>query len=312
MRRTIGLIVVMATLATAAVNYSYDNAGRLTKVDYGAAGQIVYAYDKAGNLLSRTAGPSTGGGSVIISANTAGSPASAGIAQNTWVEIRGSNLVAANTPAVGVIWSTAPEFQQGQMPVQLGDVSVTVNGKAAYIYFFCSAVTSPICASDQINVLTPLDTNVGTAQIVVKAGNISSAPFTVSVKPVVPSLLMFSPLGYVVATHPDFSLLAPATLYPGFSTPATAGETVTLWAVGFGLPTTTLTPGSSVQSGSLVPMPVCTIANAPVSVSFAGVVSPGLYLLNIKVPLETAPGDKAISCSYGGGSTPPGDLISVQ
>ena len=37
----------------AAINYSYDSAGRLIKADYGAAGSISYTYDKAGNLLSR-------------------------------------------------------------------------------------------------------------------------------------------------------------------------------------------------------------------------------------------------------------------
>ena len=36
------------------VNYTYDSAGRLTKVDYGAAGSIRYEYDKAGNLTRRT------------------------------------------------------------------------------------------------------------------------------------------------------------------------------------------------------------------------------------------------------------------
>lgn len=38
----------------ATVNYSYDSAGRLIKVDYGTGGSISYTYDNAGNLLSRT------------------------------------------------------------------------------------------------------------------------------------------------------------------------------------------------------------------------------------------------------------------
>lgn len=36
------------------VNYSYDPAGRLAKIDYGSGGSITYTYDNAGNLLSRT------------------------------------------------------------------------------------------------------------------------------------------------------------------------------------------------------------------------------------------------------------------
>ena len=48
-------ILVLGGLLTAAtVNYSYDAAGRLTKIDYGSGGSITYTYDSAGNLLSRT------------------------------------------------------------------------------------------------------------------------------------------------------------------------------------------------------------------------------------------------------------------
>lgn len=60
------------------------------------------------------------------------------IAQNTFIEIKGTNLVPADTPASGVIWSTAPDFAQGRMPTTLGGISVTVNGKPAFIYFYCS------------------------------------------------------------------------------------------------------------------------------------------------------------------------------
>ncbi|MDQ2901227.1 MAG: RHS repeat protein [Acidobacteriota bacterium] len=42
-------------LAFGAVNYSYDAAGRLAKVDYGNGKSVAYTYDNAGNLLTRTA-----------------------------------------------------------------------------------------------------------------------------------------------------------------------------------------------------------------------------------------------------------------
>ncbi|MDQ6704751.1 MAG: RHS repeat protein [Acidobacteriota bacterium] len=48
-------LVLAAAVASGAVNYSYDGAGRLAKVDYGNGKSIAYTYDKAGNLLSRTA-----------------------------------------------------------------------------------------------------------------------------------------------------------------------------------------------------------------------------------------------------------------
>ena len=42
-----------AALAAETVRYSYDNAGRLTKVDYGNGRTVTYTYDRSGNLTSR-------------------------------------------------------------------------------------------------------------------------------------------------------------------------------------------------------------------------------------------------------------------
>lgn len=52
-------LLAAVLLLAAAVRYSYDAAGRLTGVDYGDGRTIVYTYDKAGNLLSRTVSSSS-------------------------------------------------------------------------------------------------------------------------------------------------------------------------------------------------------------------------------------------------------------
>jgi uncharacterized protein (TIGR03437 family) len=240
----------------------------------------------------------------ITNINTAGGGSV--IAQNGWTEIHGSNLVPANTPANGVIWSSAPEFAQGKMPTQLGGVSVTVNGKPAFIYFFCSAVTNKSCTTDQINVLTPLDDTVGPVQVVVTSGSLS-ASFTVTKQAVVPSFFLFTPQGYVVATHSDNTFVGPETLYPSLSHPALPGETVVLYGTGFGLPSTPLVNGSSSQSGTLPTLPVCKIGSAPASLIFSGVIGPGLYQLNLTVPADAVTSE--ISCTYNGSSTPVGDIF---
>ena len=50
-----GLLLLLAAAAFAArVNYTYDAAGRLVRVEYEGGPSIVYVYDSAGNLLSRT------------------------------------------------------------------------------------------------------------------------------------------------------------------------------------------------------------------------------------------------------------------
>jgi uncharacterized protein (TIGR03437 family) len=301
------LIATFGAARADSVKYTYDSAGRLVKADYGS-GAIAYTYDKSGNLTQRTV---TGGGA-ISSVNVAGSPASAGIVQNGWIEIHGSNLVPSNTPAAGVIWSNAPEFAQGNLPTQIGGVSVTVNGKAAYVYFYCSSSTSSVCSTDQVNALTPFDNVTGPIAVVVTSNGAPSAPFQAALNKVVPSFLLFNANGYVAATHADNSLLGPASLYPGSSTPAAPNETITVYGVGWGLPSQTLIPGSSAQSGTLAPLPVCTIGGKSAAVLFAGLISPGLYQFNLTVPASATSGDNAISCSYAGASTPAGDLLTVR
>lgn len=249
------------------------------------------------------------GGMAVTSVNTAyGGPA---FAQNAWIEVKGANLVPAETPAAGMFWSSAPEFAQGEMPTQIGGVGVTVNSKPAYVWFYCSAQTDLACATDQINVLTPLDSTTGSVAVSVTNQGAVSAPVTVTMQALSPALLLASG-NYALATHADYSLVAPASLFPGASTPAQPGETITLYGVGFGLPSTPLTPGSASQNGVLPQTPVVTIGGAYASVGFAGLVSPGLYQINVTLPAGTPSGDNPVVVSYGGASTPVGKVISVQ
>jgi uncharacterized protein (TIGR03437 family) len=234
------------------------------------------------------------------------------IAQNTFIVITGTNLVPTYTPAAGVVWSSAPSFASGLMPTQLGGVSVTVDNKPAFVYFYCSAATDPACAQDQLNILTPLDATIGPVPVVLTSGAVSIPPFTVNMQTVAPSFLLFTAKGYIAATHANNSLLGPTSLYPGSSTPAKPGETIVLYAVGFGLPATPLVNGSSSQSGSLPVLPVCQVGGTPAAVAFAGVIGPGLYQLNLKIPTTAPNGDNTVGCTYNGQTTPAGNLITVQ
>lgn len=249
---------------------------------------------------------------VITSIKTAGSDAPF-IAPNAWVQIQGTNLVPVTTPATGVIWSNAPEFASGRMPTQLSGISVTVNGKPAYIYFFCSAATSSICSVDQINILTPLDPTTGQVLVVVTNGGVSGVPFIVTMQPASPSFLQWSLKGHPVVTHAaDNSLLGPTSLFPGLTTPARKLETIIIYGDGFGLPTAALVEGSSSQSGILPnPQPVCTFGTTPVAATVV-LVSPGLYGLGLTVPNSAVSGDNPITCIYLNAATPAGDVITVQ
>ena len=237
------------------------------------------------------------------------------IAQNTWIVIRGTNLTPTYTPQNGVVWSTAPEFASGHLPTQLSGfpVTVTVNQRPAYLYFFCAAATSS-CAGDQINVLTPLDDTVGPVQIVVAVGGVSSAPFTVNMRGAAPAFPLVPATQYSLATHADNSLVGPVSLSaPGYPfTPARPNETISFYGFGFGLPSAGLASGSAAQSGTLPALPGIQIGGLPASVTYAGVVSPGLYLFNVVVPGDVPSGDNSVTCTYGGASIAAGTRIAVQ
>ena len=320
MREILSFLLAASLALATGINYSYDAAGRLIKVDYGNGSIINYTYDKAGNLLTRSV-QSASSGPLITSVTVANGGTA--IAQNTFIVIKGANLVPANTPSTGVIWSTAPSFASGLMPTQLNGVSVTVDNKSAFVYFYCSALTDPACTQDQLNILTPLDTATGPVPVVVTNPSASSPPFTVNLNAIAPAFLLFGATQYIAATHLNNTgcaasglvdcYVGPTSLYPGDSVPAKPGEAIVLYAVGFGLPSTALVNGSATQSGALPTNPVCQLGGNPTVVSFAGLgSSPGLYQLNIVVPGSAANGDNLFSCTYGGSSTPAGALITVQ
>jgi uncharacterized protein (TIGR03437 family) len=57
---------------------------------------------------------------------------------------------------------------------------------------------------------------------------------------------------------------------------------------------------------------VINIGGIPATVAFAGIISPGLYQLNVVVPASAPSGDNPLTGSYGGQNTPAGVLITVQ
>ncbi len=321
---TLGDVPATVTYAGVALPAAYPNSGppmllggtaaalgglyQITAtVPAGIGGQVPVSISSAGAVsqtgVTMMLAPLSGGGTpTITSIDTAGGFPT--IAQNGWIEIKGSNL-APSSVGTGVLWSSAPDFAFGQMPTELNGVSATVDGKAAFIYFVSPA---------QINVLAPLDSTTGPVQVVVSNNGVPSAAFTITEKAAAPSFLLFGATKYIVATHTNYSLAGPASLSaPGYPfTPVAPGETVIFYAVGFGLPSDPLVNGSATQSSALPTLPVITIGGTQAMVSFAGVISPGLYQFNVVIPSNAQNGDNTVTCNYGGLSTPTGDLITVQ
>ena len=220
------------------------------------------------------------------------------IAPNTWVAIQGTNLAPAGDSRT---WQSS-DFVNNQMPVQLDGVSVTVNGKSAYISYI-----SPT----QVNILTPLDDIEGPVQVQVTKVGVTSVPFVVQAQAAFPSFFVFGAGPYVAAAHADGSYLGPASLYPGVTTPAKPGETVVLYGNGFGPTSPPATAGSAVQMAPLPALPVIIIGGNVAIVQFAGLVEPGEFQFNVMVPLTAQAGDNTLTAVYNGLTTQTGVLLSV-
>jgi uncharacterized protein (TIGR03437 family) len=250
----------------------------------------------AGNTISITKidGPANGPAIAGVANAESGAPL---IAPNTWIAIAGSSLAADSRT-----WML-PDFVNNQLPVALDGTSVTINGQNAFVFYI---------SQTQINVLTPPNLASGPAQVQVTLAGVSSAAFTVQAQPLSPSFFVFSGFPYVLATHADGSLIGPATLAPGSTTPAKPGETVVAYANGFGPASVAVVAGSLNQTGVLNPLPTIQVGGINANVRFAGLISPGLYQLNFDIPAGLAAGDYAILASVSNTATQAGAVITVQ
>jgi uncharacterized protein (TIGR03437 family) len=224
------------------------------------------------------------------------------IAPNTWIEIKGLNLAP---PGDSRVWKSS-DFVNNQLPKQLDGVSVTVNGKAAYVSYI-----SPT----QVNVITPPDPMLGTVQVQL-TNNGSIASYAVQAQSTSPSFfsIISGQSVYVLAQHADYSLIGPSTLNPGVTTPAKPGETILMYANGFGPTSTLVVSGSPVQGGTLSPLPVVQIGGLTATVQFAGLVNwaPGVFQFNVTVPPNAPTGNNTLTAAYHGQTTSANMLLAVQ
>jgi uncharacterized protein (TIGR03437 family) len=240
------------------------------------------------------------GGTVNGVTYATGQPVSPG----SIASIFGSNLAASLAQADSIPLSAT-----------LGNVSVTMNGVAAPLFF-----VSP----GQINVQVPWNvlpdgTDSGPVSVVVTRGQTSSGTQTVQIAPVSPAILtvVSDGVGNAIAVNPDGSIAAPVGSITGLNShPAHAGDPLVILATGLGAVSPTPANGANSidQLRNTVLTPTILIGGMQAQLLFSGL-SPGftgLNQINAVVPGGVAGDAVPLQVQIGGVTTSDQVTIAIQ
>jgi len=213
---------------------------------------------------------------VILTVRNAGS-SSTTIAPNSFVTIYGSGF--AESP---VSWNPA-----ASLPTTLGGASVQIDGKDAFLSY---------ADSGQVNVLAPPDTASGTVAVKVTT-SAGSATANVTIAAVAPAWFTYTvgQATWIAALFANTATyVAPSGSLGVPSRSAKAGDFLQLYANGLGATNPTAPAGVVLNTVYLLDdlsRVKVSIAGQPVPVLFAGLVSSGLYQVNVQVPAGLGVGE---------------------
>jgi uncharacterized protein (TIGR03437 family) len=217
-----------------------------------------------------------------------------GIEAGSWVMIQGSDL--ANSTR---LWRSS-DFSGGNLPTSLDGVSVTIDGKPAFVEYI-----SP----RQINVQAPSDSALGAVNVVVTNNGAVSAPATAPLQTVAPAFFMYPGTNFAIASRlPDYAEVGDP------SAPAKPGDTLVLWGTGFGATNPAVAAGTTVTGApAVVTLPTVTIGGmtVPVVSTILTAGSAGLYQITVQLPANVPTGAVAVQASAGGVPTQSGTRILV-
>lgn len=231
-------------------------------------------------LLTQSVGsgtPVVNNGGVITASQFGGFTS---VAPGTFIEIYGANL--ASTTA-----SWGSYFSNGEAPISISGTKVTINGQPAYVSYI-----SPT----QVNVLVPsISTGVELMTLTSPGG--TSATYELVVEPLEPGLFAppsFNSNGtqYVGAFNADGSFALPTGAISGITShPATPGDVITLYGLGFGPVTPSVPVGEiATQLDQLTGSLSVSIGGQSATVQYDGLSSccAGVYQFNVVVPNVSA------------------------
>lgn len=210
------------------------------------------------------------------------------ISPGSWVTIMGKNL----SPTVAQATSS-------YLYASLNGVTAGISGPGGS-YSLLMYYVSPT----QINAFEPYEVSpmmfgASSTQLTVTTP-IGSTTASVDCEVISPALFVVNSYAAAIL-YPDNSIIGTAA---GMK-PASSGSIVSLYGTGFGQ----TSPASSnvtgpVNAAPLASTPTVTIGGVPAQVLWAGMVSMGLYQINIQVPMMPGPGDYPVVVTINGVSSP--------
>ena len=235
----------------------------------------------------------------------------------SWLEIKGSNLADPNDPrlASGSGQWASGDFNGPNAPTNLDGISVSINGKPAYVWYL-----SP----GQLNVQAPEDSASGNVSITVTNCHATSSTAMFSRRSLAPGLLApsnYSANGtqYLVATFQSGGAYVLNTALGATfglnARPAKSGDVIIAYGIGFGDVTPSILPGTIVsQSNQLVNPVTFTFGSTPVTPGYQGLAGSfvGLYEFYLTVPSGLPNGDVPIHVSQNGAALPQTFSLTIQ
>ena len=251
---------------------------------YGLACALALATGARADLSGAGNAPTYSAASIV----NAATQLPGALAPNTIATVYGTNL-SWDTYAI-----TAADLTGGSLPQSAHGVSVFVGGLATSIFY-----VSPT----QINFLVPYELGSGSAKIFVARDGVRGPDATVQLNNSSPGFFQWNG-NLAVAQHGDGSLISP-------DSPASAGETIVLYAAGLGHTAPSTQSGRLVQQAAWISslaslqilldgtaVPSQNILYAGLTPSFAG-----LYQINLRLPDAFSP-NPVIQIVVGSDSSP--------
>lgn len=254
-------------------------------------GDNTSGYTSAITIGARFQTPSAATPSIATGGVGNAAGGAAGVCSGCWISIYGTGFATAARALAGT------DLVNNTIPTTLGGVGAQINGKAAFIQY-----VSPT----QVNVLAPADSSAGTVSVTVTNSSGTSNAATVTMATVLPGLSTLS--NYVRAVrYPDGVIVnGTGAEEPGYTTSAAIGpgDILALYGTGFGPTSANLADGLVFTGAYSTTNPVTvTIGGTTAEVLWAGLVGPGLYQLNVRVPATLADGDHPVLATIAGVSS---------